>query len=41
MERGFITEEVVGFSVRDMEKKVRFSISVNYKIIHKVKEVTA
>jgi hypothetical protein len=31
MENGFITEEVVGFSVRGMERKVRFIISVNYK----------
>jgi len=37
----FITEGVVGFSVRDMERKVTFLISVNYKMIHKVKEVTA
>jgi hypothetical protein len=28
---GFITEGVVGFSVRGMERKVRFLISVNYK----------
>jgi hypothetical protein len=28
---GFITEEIVGISVRDMERKVRFTISGNYK----------
>ena len=41
MEASFITEGVVGLSVRNMERKVKFLISVYYKMIHKVKEVTA
>jgi hypothetical protein len=31
MENGFTTEGGVGFSVRDMERKVIFIISVNHK----------